>query len=184
MNFTHEQLKALVAKHGDKLRKIKCVAFDCDGILTTGHVTYEGEEMGWNRTSHTSDGYGMKLLMNAGLKVGVISGGNSKGVHKRYKENLGLDFSFLGNEDKREAYKELLQMGFQDEEILYMADELFDIPLLKRCGFAATVPGSSLEVKDICDYVTERESGMGCAREVIDILRAAQDIKVEIPDFD
>ncbi len=184
MNFTQEKLNSLVNRFERQLVNIKCVVFDCDGILTTGHVRYEGKEMGWNRTSHTSDGYGMKVLMNAGLKVGVVSGGNSEGVRKRYEENLALSFVFLGNEDKRDAYLKILDMGFQDKEILYMGDELFDIPLLKRCGFAVTVPIASTEVKAVCDYVTERESGMGCAREVIDILRAVQNIKIEIPDFD
>ncbi|MBT7611123.1 MAG: HAD hydrolase family protein [Bacteriovoracaceae bacterium] len=183
MNFTEKDLLDAVNLHRVKLSKIKCVVFDCDGILTNGHVTYEGEEMGWNRTSHTSDGYGMQILMQAGLKVGVISGGNSKGVLKRYKDNLKLDFVYLGNEDKRQAYKKILKMGFNDDEVLYMADELFDMPLLKRCGFAVTVPIASQEVKAVCDYVTIRESGMGCARELIDILRNAQNLTVNVPEF-
>ena len=183
MNFTEKKLQKLVELHKEKLIKIKCVVFDCDGILTNGLITYDGEEMGWNRTTHTSDGYGMKILMEAGLKVGVISGGNSLGVQKRYRDNLNLDFVFLGNEDKRDAYNEILAMGFKDEEILYMADELFDVPLLERCGFAVTVPIASVEVKTVCDYITERESGLGCARELIDILRSAQNLKVEVPQF-
>ena len=184
MNFTLEKMQALIKLHGEKLKQIKCVALDCDGVLTNGLITYQGQEMGWNRASHTSDGYGIKLLMGAGIKVGVISGGNSLGIHKRYQESLGCSFTFFGNEDKREAYLELLNMGFKDQEILYMGDELFDIPLLKRCGFSATVPHASLEVKAVCDYVTGREGGQGSVREVIDMLRFAQDIKVNIPEFE
>jgi 3-deoxy-D-manno-octulosonate 8-phosphate phosphatase (KDO 8-P phosphatase) len=155
-----------------------------DGVLTTGHILWQGEEVGFNRVSHTSDGYGLKVLMQAGLKVGIITGGNSLGVRKRFEENLGLDFAFMGNEDKRESYKKVLAMGFKDEEILYMGDEFFDLPLLKRCGFSASVPGASVEIRDEVDYVTARGSGHGCVREVIDVLRYAQGIVPNVPDFE
>ncbi|TNE97184.1 MAG: hypothetical protein EP326_11915 [Deltaproteobacteria bacterium] len=177
-------LREIAKKYKDQLSKIKCVAFDCDGILTTGHIRYDSEEVGWNRSFHTSDGYGMLVLRRAGLKVGVISGGDSLGISKRFRENLQMDFTFFGDEDKRVAYKKLHDMGFKDEEILYMGDEFFDVPLLKRCGFAATVPHASPEVQEVADYVTERQAGFAAAREVIDILRFAQDITPQIPDFD
>lgn len=166
-----------------KLAAIKCCAFDIDGILTNGLIRYDGEEMGFNRSFHTSDGYGLKVLMQAGICVGVISGGDSLGVKKRFEENLKLDFCFFGNEDKRLAYEKLLDRGFRDHEILYMGDEFFDLPLLKRAGFSATVPSASHEVQESVDYVTSRESGMGCAREVIDLLRYAQNITPEIKGF-
>jgi len=177
-------LRALALKHRDQLQKIKCIAFDCDGILTTGHIRFDSEEVGWNRSFHTSDGYGMLVLQKAGLKVGVISGGDSYGLSKRFRENLKMDFTFFGDEDKRASYKKLLDMGFADEEILYMGDEFFDLPLLKKCGFSATVPHASPEVQEAVDYVTERQAGFAAAREVIDILRFAQDITPQIPNFD
>lgn len=167
-----------------KLDQIKICLFDVDGILTDGKVRYDGQEMGFNRSTHTSDGYGLKVLMRAGYKVGVISGGDSLGVQKRFKENLGLDLTFFGNEDKREAYLAVLEMGYKDEEILYMGDEFFDLPLLMRSGFSATVPSASLEVQEHVDYVTDRASGEGAAREVIDILRYSQNITPVVLGFD
>ena len=159
-----------------KLKKIKVVALDLDGILTDAHVWWASEEVGFNRTFNIYDGYGMKLLMKAGIKVGVITGGNSVSVSKRV-DQLGLDFCYAGNEDKRKAYMDLLvKYNVQPEEVLYMGDELFDLPLLKKSGFSATVPNTSDEVKEAVDYVTTRESGKGCAREVIDLLRYAQGI--------
>lgn len=176
-------LKDVAKKYEEKLKKIKVLAFDLDGILTDGHLWYAGEEVGWNRMFYIYDGYGMKILMNAGLKVGVITGGNSLSVTKRV-ELLGLDFCYSGNMDKRAAYTDLMaKYNVKPEEILYMGDELFDIPLLKRSGFSATVPNTCMEVKEVCDYVTERESGKGCAREVIDMLRYAQNIIPVIEDF-
>ena len=180
----HERRVQAAQKFAAKLTKIKVCAFDVDGILTNGLVYWAGEEVGWNRYTHTRDGYGLKVLMEMGLKVGVITGGNSLGITKRFKENLGLDFVYMGNEDKRVAYLDLLSKGYKDEEILYMGDELFDIPLLARAGFSATVPSASHEVLECVDYVTSVDSGMGCVREVIDILRLARNYTPEIPDFD
>jgi len=176
-------LRKLAKEFKGKLGPIKVALFDVDGILTNGLIHWDGKEIGYNRATHAQDGYGMKLLMDFGIKVGVISGGNSLGVQKRFKENLNLDLVFLGNEDKREAYLKVLDLGFKDEEVLYMGDELFDIPLLKRAGFSATVPNAGHEVHESVDYITQRESGMACAREVIDILRYAKGIEPKIPSF-
>lgn len=171
-------------KFADKLKNIKVAAFDIDGILTNGHVWWDGDELGFNRLSHTSDGYGLKLLMESGIKTGVISGGDSVSVKKRFIENLKLDFCYLGNEDKRLAYKKLLDQGYDASEILFMGDELFDIPLLKKSGFCATVPEAPFEVRAICDFVTKKSGGQGAVREVIDLLRYAKGISPEIRDFD
>jgi 3-deoxy-D-manno-octulosonate 8-phosphate phosphatase (KDO 8-P phosphatase) len=172
-------LEEIAKIHSEKLKKIKVLCFDLDGILTDGRVFYASQEVGFNRSFHVYDGYGMKLLMKAGLKVGVITGGNSVSVEKRV-EQLGLDFCYSGNEDKRAALKNVLQRYQVNlQEVLYMADELFDIPLLKAVGFSATVPGSHYEVKSCVDYVTIKNSGEGCAREVTDLVRYAQGIHPE-----
>jgi 3-deoxy-D-manno-octulosonate 8-phosphate phosphatase (KDO 8-P phosphatase) len=176
-------IQVTAKKFEDQLKKIKVLAFDLDGILTSSHVWWASEEVGFNRSFCIYDGYGMKVLMKAGLKVGVITGGNSVSVTKRV-DQLGLDFCYAGNEDKRAAFLDLMKKYDVDaSEILYMGDELFDIPLLKKAGFAATVPNACDEVKEIVDYVTERQSGMGCAREVIDLVRYAQNIHPILEDF-
>lgn len=177
-------LKEEAKKFQDKLSKIKVCAFDIDGILTDGKVFWQGEEVGWNRLTQTRDGYGLKMLMGAGLKVGVITGGNSFSVVKRFDDNLGLDFIFKGTEDKRQAFISLMNEGYEAHEILYMGDEYFDIPLLKKAGFAATAPEAGIEVREIVDYVTECAGGNGAAREVIDLLRYVQGIEPNIPDFE
>lgn len=169
-------LREISKKYEEKLKKIKVCVFDLDGILTDCHIWWASEEVGFNRNFNIYDGYGMKILMKAGLKVGVITGGNSVSVEKRTSQ-LGLDFVYAGNEDKREAFKDVLKRyNVSAEEVLYMGDELFDLPLLKKAGFSATVPNTSDEVKELVDYVTIRESGRGCAREVIDLVRYAQGI--------
>lgn len=176
-------LKETAKKFEEKLKKIKVVVFDLDGILTSAHVWWASEEVGFNRTFNIYDGYGMKVLMAAGLKVGVITGGNSVSVFKR-TDQLGINFCYAGNEDKREAFLDILKKyDVTADEILYMGDELFDIPLLRKAGFSATVPNTSDEVKEVVDYVTIRKSGEGCAREVIDLVRYAQGIVPKLEDF-
>ncbi|HXH32203.1 MAG TPA: HAD family hydrolase [Bacteriovoracaceae bacterium] len=175
--------REIAKKFETKLKKIKVVIFDLDGILTDSHVWWASEEVGFNRTFCIYDGYGMKLLMKAGLKVGVITGGNSVSVTKRV-DQLGLTFCYAGNEDKRAAFLDVLKKyDVAAEEVLYMGDELFDMPLLRKAGFSATVPNTCEEVREMVDYVTVRESGKGCAREVIDLVRYAQGITPTCEDF-
>jgi 3-deoxy-D-manno-octulosonate 8-phosphate phosphatase (KDO 8-P phosphatase) len=168
----------------EQLKPIKIFLLDVDGILTTSHIAYMGEETGFARTFHTLDGYAFKFLKKAGIQVGIISGGNSIGLIKRM-EDLQPHFFYYGKEDKRSAYEEIKKKTkASDQEILYMGDDLFDIPLLKKAGFSATVPSASFDVKDCVHYVTHREAGMGCMREVADLLRIVQNIPYFFEDFD
>ncbi len=170
-------------KYESKLSQIKVALFDVDGILTNGQLYYAGEEVGFNRFFHTHDGYGLKILQEAGLKVGIVSGGDSLGVKRRF-ELLGVDYMYLGSLDKRAAYNEIKKdAGVEDENILYMGDEFFDLPLLRKAGFSASVPSASHEVQEQVDYVTHRPSGMGAAREVIDMVRYAIGFEPAIKDF-
>lgn len=180
-------LKEVVKRFQSKLGSIKCLLFDVDGVLTDGRIFYMGDEVGWNRFFHVRDGYGLSSLIQMGLKVGIISGGDSVGLKKRFLENLKLDKNllFFGNEDKREAYLRVKEScGLRDEEILYMGDELFDIPILVKAGFSATVQEAGMEVKDVCDYVAKTPAGMGAAREVMDLVRLAKGLNVSIPLFE
>lgn len=176
-------LKLLAEQHKKKLSQIKVFLTDCDGVLTNSQLYWAGEEVGWTRFFNAQDGYGLKLLQRHGLKVGIISGGASLGLEKRC-ENLQVDFAFLGSEDKRSAYLQVLDKGYKDEEILYIGDDFFDLPILRRAGFSATVPHASMEICEEVDYVTQREGGQGCVRELVDILRYAQDIVPHIIDFE
>ena len=170
------QLKEIGDHFKEKLSKIKLCLFDVDGILTDGRVLWMGDEIGFNRQFHIRDGYGLKLLAAAGIEVGIITGGDSLGVVKRF-EQLGVKHIYMGNEDKRSAYEDILKKtGLDHEQVLYMGDEFFDLPILVKVGFSATVPNASEEVREVVDYVTVTEAGYGCAREVIDILRHANNI--------
>lgn len=167
--------RSLAAKYEKKLKKIKVALFDVDGVLTDGKIYWSGQEVGWNRVFHTSDGFGLKMLKTAGCKVGVITGGASMGVKKRFQELLDLDFFYFGSENKIPAFEEvLIKANVTPEEVLYMGDEFFDLPLLRQVGFSATTKLASIEIQESVDYIAHRDPGQGCAREVIDLLRLAQ----------
>jgi 3-deoxy-D-manno-octulosonate 8-phosphate phosphatase (KDO 8-P phosphatase) len=166
-----------------RLARIRLVLLDVDGILTDGRLLWLGDEVGWGRFFHVSDGYGIKLLLRNQLPVGLISGSDNNSTRERIKL-LGIPMAFLGSEDKREAWTQALaQTGVREEETLYMGDELFDIPLLKRAGFAATVSSATSAVQAVVHYVCERPAGHGAVREVLDLLCAVQNLRTDAPDF-
>ncbi len=178
-------LRAEAQKFASKLQKIKVCAFDIDGILTDGCLRWDGPEVGWNRDTFVHDGQGMRILMNCGVKVGVITAGDSPFIRRRFgEEGLNVNFIYQGNYDKRQAFLDLMSQGHAAEEILYMGDELFDIPLLKRAGFSATCPQAHWEVRQEVDYLTAKPAGRGCAREVMDMLRYAQNLDCGVEDFE
>jgi 3-deoxy-D-manno-octulosonate 8-phosphate phosphatase (KDO 8-P phosphatase) len=178
--FIEEKAK----EFAETLKNIKVCLFDCDGILTDRKIYWIGEEAGWVRSFNVQDGYGLKLLMRMGIKVGVVSGGASAGLRQRI-QGLGLNYSYLGNEDKNQAYRDIrADAGVTNEEILYMGDELFDLPLLKACGFAVTVKHAPVEVRQACDLISSTPAGEGCAREVVEILRRVHAFEVPLDSID
>lgn len=153
-----------------RLKRVRMLICDVDGVLTDGRlwVTDAGK---WCRFFHTKDGVGMKLLMELGYEVGVISGGKSDDVVQRMNF-LGIRHFYMEAADKVKPFQEiLLNTGFKAGEIAFIGDEIFDIPILKKVGFAATVPSAVKEVKKVAHYVTKTEGGYGAVREVIDLIR-------------
>lgn len=148
---------------------IKLLAFDVDGILTDGkiYISEGGVEM---KSFFVLDGAGMKLAMQCGLKVGMISARKSSAASVRAKE-LGLDFYIEGCKDKPAAIKPVLERyGFGCGELFYMGDDIVDAELLKSAAISATVPGAPRYIKELADIVTEKEGGRGAVREVCDII--------------
>lgn len=162
-----------------RLKKIKILILDVDGVMTDGRVFWlDGH--GWTRYFHIKDGYGLKVLMKAGIQVAVISGGDSKDVRTRM-EFLKVPHVFLGDENKLVALEKIRQAtGFTHDQMAFMGDELFDIPVLEKVGFAATVPHAVEPVKSKVHYITEAQGGWGAVREVADAIRDAQGLSVPV----
>ena len=155
------------------LKKIKLLLLDIDGILTDGRIFYV-EGTGWSCNYSVIDGYGIRMLQRAGIPTGVISGGDFIS-HRKRAEVLKMEHIYLGNESKTGAFEEILRKtGLKPEEVAYMGDELFDLPILREVGFSASVAHAPSEVKKAVDYIAKRPGGHGAVREVIELLLKAQ----------
>ena len=126
------------------------------------------------RTVNIKDGYALQLAVKCGLHVAIITGGNTEAVRKRY-EGLGIKDVYLAAAVKTREYAHLKEKyGLQDEEILYMGD---DIPpttkFLSLVGLPCCPADAAPEIKAICTYISHRNGGYGCGRDVVEqVLRA------------
>lgn len=160
----------------ETLKKLRVLILDVDGVLTDGRILWI-EGTGWTRYFSVKDGYGLKLLMKAGVQVGIISGGDSQSVRERAKF-LGVQHLYLGDENKLIPYEKIkTALGASDAEMAFVGDELFDIPVLKEAGFSATVPHAVPEVKAVVHYIASEPGGMGAVREIADLIRYAREGK-------
>lgn len=158
-----------------RLKKIKLLILDVDGVMTDGRIFWlDGHD--WTRHFHVQDGYGLKLLMKCGIQVAIISGGDSRDVRARM-EFLKINYVFLGDEDKVKALEKIITAtGLTTDQMAFMGDDLFDIPVIDRVGFSASVPHAVDPVKARVHYVTETHGGWGAVREVADAIRKAQNL--------
>jgi len=157
----------------ERARALQLMAFDVDGVLTDGglYLTDGGEEI---KRFHTLDGLGMKLLQSAGVELALITGRQSRLVARRAAE-LGVTHLFQGVEDKLAALEALrVRLGIAMASCGYMGDDLPDLPLLTRCGFAATVPEAPEAVRARAHYVSRKPAGGGAVREVCELILSAR----------
>ncbi len=153
----------------EKLKKVKMLILDVDGVLTDGSIVYssEGEEI---KTFNVHDGYGIEMLRARGIPVGIITGRISQIVERRAKD-LKIEDLVQGTIDKVPAAESFAKKyNITLNEIAFMGDDLFDIPLLQKVGFSCAPKNARKEVKRIVDYVTKNEGGKGAVREVIDLI--------------
>jgi len=147
--------------------------FDVDGVLTDGRLWYgpEGETL---KVFDAHDGHGLKLLLAAGVTVGLVSGRESAAVARRAGE-LGIAHVAQGVEDKRGAVDALAaRLRFPTDEAGFMGDELVDLPAMRRCGFACAPAEAPDIVRANAHYVARAPAGRGAAREVCEFLLRAQ----------
>lgn len=157
-----------------KLKSIKLLILDVDGVLTDGRVIYtdSGEEI---KRFDAQDGHGLKLLMRSGIEVVLLTGRESKAVLHRARD-LGIEDVYQKALNKIEVYESILRKKDRtDKEVGFVGDDLVDIPVLKKVGFSAAVPSAAPEVKEIVDYITTHKGGEGAVREICELLLKAQD---------
>ncbi len=156
------------------LNKIKTFIFDVDGVLTDGKVliTSEGEVY---RAFDTKDGFALKCALMQGFKIAIITGGNNEGIKQRFKE-FGIYDIYMGSLNKIDAYQDLIDnYSLKPEEILYVGDDIPDIPVMKKVGVSCCPSDAVPDVKEIVDYVSHKKGGEGCVREIIEQVLRVQD---------
>lgn len=156
-----------------KAAQIKLLILDVDGVLTNGTFWLgpNGEEY---KSFHTHDGYGIKALQRAGVKVAVISGRNSQAVHQRVKE-LDIEHYYPGCSDKRKVYEELVKAHqLQAHQVAAIGDDMPDLPILEAVGLSVAVANATAPLKNAVDWVTQNPGGQGAVRELCDLILNAQ----------
>ncbi len=151
---------------------VRIVFFDVDGVLTDGGVyfTEHGETL---KRFSILDGYGLKLLRQAGIVAAVITGRDSKPLRVRL-EALGITHVRYGTEDKLPAAQAMLDsLGFTWAQAAAIGDDWPDLPVLMQAGFAAAPANAHAEVRAIAHHVTTARGGDGAARELCDLLLTA-----------
>jgi 3-deoxy-D-manno-octulosonate 8-phosphate phosphatase (KDO 8-P phosphatase) len=150
-----------------------------DGTLTDGNLWYgsSGEEI---KAFHSFDGHGIKMLAKSGVRIALLTGRSSPAVAARAAE-LGIEEVLQGITDKRKTYEALLErLGLAQDAAGYMGDDLVDVPVLRRCGFACAVREAPEEVRKQVHYVAAAAAGAGAAREVCEFIMRAQDTFGEV----
>jgi 3-deoxy-D-manno-octulosonate 8-phosphate phosphatase (KDO 8-P phosphatase) len=156
-----------------RARNIKLVIFDVDGVLTDGRLIMGDDGLEY-KAFNTQDGLGMKLLKASGVDMAIITGRTSNVVTKR-AESTGIGHFYQGVEDKLEAFHDLLeQTGLQPEQCAFMGDDVVDLPPMRRCGLALTVPDAHHLVKEHAHFVATRPAGRGAVREACEFIMQAQ----------
>jgi 3-deoxy-D-manno-octulosonate 8-phosphate phosphatase (KDO 8-P phosphatase) len=168
-------VKRIPAAVQKRAAKIKLILLDVDGVLTDGGIIIDDRGVESKRFD-VRDGQGITLLIQAGIQVGLLTGRYSSIVRRRAKE-LGVTIVYQGAQNKMEIYERIRRkIGLTDEEIAYIGDDIADLPVLRKVGFAIAVrdgwPGLRVEV----DYVTETKGGKGAVREVSELLLKAKSL--------
>ena len=154
------------------LSEIRLVAFDVDGVFTDGrfYLSNDGVE---SKAFNTQDGYGIRQLLETGIEVAVISGRSSAAVEQRMAE-LDVRHVIQGCRDKIGAFAKLTStLGISDAECAYVGDDIPDLPLLRKVGYAVAVANAVKAVREQCHYTTHAAGGHGAVREVCDLVLAA-----------
>ncbi|GIM59732.1 3-deoxy-D-manno-octulosonate 8-phosphate phosphatase [Capnocytophaga canimorsus] len=148
------------------LKNITTFVFDVDGVLTNAQVlvTNEGELL---RSMNVKDGFAMKLALEKGYNICIITGGNNLGAKKRL-EDLGIADIYMQRHRKLDTFLEYQSLkNLKKEEILYMGDDLPDIAPMQVSGMATCPQDAAAEVKAAAHYISHLHGGQGCVRDVI-----------------
>lgn len=147
--------------------------FDVDGLFTDGKVLVmeNGEVV---RNVFSKDGYAIHLAVQKKYKLVIISGGNNVAI-KNLLTRSGIEHIFINQHDKLQCYKDFIyEHNINDEQVMYMGDDLPDYEIMSRVGVAACPNDSAPEIKSICSYISPKNGGEGCVRDIIEQVMRVQ----------
>ena len=157
----------------ERMRRVKLMIFDVNGVLTDGTLYY-GDNGAELKAFNARDGHGIKMLQESGVEVAILSARRARAVDVRAAE-LGITLVEQGIADKGRAFDSLIVRAHAlPESAGYMGDDLMDLPVLCRCGFAASVPEAPDSVRERVHHVTRAPGGRGAVREVCELIMRAQ----------
>jgi 3-deoxy-D-manno-octulosonate 8-phosphate phosphatase (KDO 8-P phosphatase) len=152
---------------------LRLVLFDVDGVLTDGRLFMDNDGQEY-KAFNSRDGHGIKMLAQSGVEVGVITGRTSRVVEHRTRE-LGIRHVHQGCIDKLAVYMDLTrQLGFEPSQTAFIGDDVVDLPILLRAGFAVAVRDAHPLVQQHAHWVTPSPGGRGAARELCELIMVAQ----------
>lgn len=155
------------------LNKIKVVIFDVDGVLSSETITIDNtcEPI---RTVNVKDGYAIQLACKRGLKLVIMTGGDSEAIHSRYTR-LGISDIHMSCALKLDTYNVLKnKYGFEDDEVAYVGDDIPDYEVMQAVGCPCCPSDACDEIKSISIYVSDKKGGHGCGRDILEQVLKAQ----------
>jgi len=156
----------------EELSKIKGFVFDVDGVISHNVLTLspDGDPV---RTANMKDGYAIMYAIRMGYPIGIITGGRTQDTRGRL-ERLGITHVYMGTLDKVPCLNDFLsKSGLTADQILYMGDDIPDYNVMTKVGLAVCPNDAASEIKEISAYISDKNGGEGCVRDVIEqVLRS------------
>jgi 3-deoxy-D-manno-octulosonate 8-phosphate phosphatase (KDO 8-P phosphatase) len=155
------------------LKKIKAMAFDVDGVFTDGTVYLT--KNGFTRAVNIKDGYAVQYCIKQSIPIAVITGGNSEEVRTRF-EKLGVTDVYLNSSDKFNDFEDFtVKYGVNFDEVLYMGDDIPDYQIMQKAGVPVCPADAAEEIKQVSLYISDRNGGAGCVRDIIEQVLKVQE---------
>lgn len=151
------------------VKKIRLICLDVDGVLTDGRIIFasDGRE---TKQFNVQDGQGIRFASRAGYLVAIVTGKESEIVTQRARQ-LGIEHVYQGVKNKRAVFEQLLsRFELSPEEVLFMGDDLPDLPVMRIAGLSVAPANAVDEVKEAASLVTTRSGGQGAVREAMEWL--------------
>lgn len=155
------------------LSKIRGIVFDVDGVLSPSTIPMDnnGDPM---RMVNIKDGYALQLAVRLGLKLAIITGAKTQAVKSRYQA-LGLKDIYIAVAEKLPCLEQwMAERGLSPDEVMYVGDDIPDLPCLNAVGLGVAPADAAREIKDAARYISPRNGGYGVARDVIEQTLKAQ----------